>query len=255
MTAKKRFGQNFLHSSRVIEDIISAVAPRQNETILEIGPGRGSLTQLLAERTANLIVIEIDRDLIPLLKKQLPSGVNIINADILDYPIDDLPAPLRVVGNLPYNISTPLLFRLFEYSERLTDMTLMLQAEVVDRMVATPGSRVYGRLSVMTQYYCQIEKLMAVPASAFTPRPKVESAVARLQPHKKKPAKADNIVVLSKILIQAFGQRRKTIRNSLGGCLNADELRSIDLDPKLRAENLSVENYTDCANFVSRRDQ
>ncbi|MDE0757390.1 MAG: 16S rRNA (adenine(1518)-N(6)/adenine(1519)-N(6))-dimethyltransferase RsmA [Pseudomonadales bacterium] len=255
MSAKKRFGQNFLHSSRVIEDIISAVAPRQNETILEIGPGRGSLTRLLAERTANLIAIEIDRDLIPLLKKQLPSGVNIINADILDYPIDDLPTPLRVVGNLPYNISTPLLFRLFEYCERLTDMTLMLQAEVVDRMVAAPGSRVYGRLSVMTQYYCQIEKLMAVPASAFTPRPKVESAVARLQPHKTKLAEAENLAVLSKILIQAFGQRRKTIRNSLSGCLNADELRSIGLDPKLRAENLSVENYTDCANFVSRRDQ
>jgi 16S rRNA (adenine1518-N6/adenine1519-N6)-dimethyltransferase len=255
MSAKKRFGQNFLHSSRVIENIISAVAPRQNETILEIGPGRGSLTRLLAERTTNLIVIEIDRDLIPLLKKQLPSAVNIINADILDYPIEDLPTPLRVVGNLPYNISTPLLFRLFEYSQQLTDMTLMLQAEVVDRMVAAPGSRVYGRLSVMTQYYCQIDKLLAVPASAFTPQPKVESAVARLQPYKTKPVKATDLAVFSKILIQAFGQRRKTIRNSLGGYLNADELRSIGLDPKLRAENLSVGNYTDCANFVSRRDQ
>lgn len=255
MNAKKRFGQNFLHSTTVIENIVSAVAPRQHDTILEIGPGKGSLTRLLAKSSANLIVIEIDRDLIPILEKELPAEVNIINADILKYPIEKLPSPLRIVGNLPYNISTPLLFRLFNYPQQLTDMTLMLQAEVVERMVAAPGSRVYGRLSVMTQYYCQVEKILEVPASAFTPQPKVESAVARLQPHKQKPVNAEDVTLLGQILLRAFGQRRKTIRNSLSPFLSTDDLKHIGLDPKLRAENLSVADFTECANFVTRKNQ
>lgn len=255
MNAKKRFGQNFLHSTSVIESIVSAVAPRPNEALLEIGPGKGSLTRLLAKKTGNLIVIEIDRDLIPILEKELPAEVNIINADILEYPIETLPSPLRVVGNLPYNISTPLLFRLFEYPGQFTDMTLMLQAEVVERMVASPGSRIYGRLSVMTQYYCQVEKLLAVPASAFTPRPKVESAVARLQPHQQKPVNAEDVTLLGNILLRAFGQRRKTIRNSLQPFLTPEDLMCIGLDPKLRAENLSVADFAECANFVTRKNQ
>ena len=236
----------------IIDQICAAIRPKTNQSLIEIGPGQGVLTERLVQNTPDMTIIELDRDLIPNLRHLLPSTVTIIEADVLNVDFDVFDAPLYIVGNLPYNISTPLLFRLFELGTRVALMTFMLLKEVVDRMIATPNSKAYGRLSVMAQYHCQIEKLFDVPPTAFKPAPKVTSAVVQLHPHPEPEHSVLDLNVLSKVLVTAFGQRRKTLRNSLSSLLTADQLKALGIDPTLRAECLTVAEYVQCANLISK---
>ena len=250
--ARKRFGQNFLVDQGLIGKIIRSFDTRPGEQVIEIGPGQGALTEHLVNTGCDLTLVEIDRDLANLLTERFPD-VHLINEDILKA---DLPAvisepPVRVIGNLPYNISTPLMFRLFKHLELFRDMHFMLQLEVVNRMTAEPSTKSYGRLSIMTQLYCHAEKLFEVPPEAFNPRPKVQSAIVRLEPRNKM-AEVDADVI-EPMLIQAFSSRRKTIRNALKGLISESELESLGLSPTLRPENLSVEDYIACSNLISAR--
>ncbi|OCG14423.1 16S rRNA (adenine(1518)-N(6)/adenine(1519)-N(6))-dimethyltransferase [Gilliamella sp. wkB292] len=252
--ARKRFGQNFLHDDYIIESIVAAIQPKSDQALVEIGPGLAALTVPVSKYVDHLTVIEIDRDLAsrlidnPLLKNKL----TVIEQDALTFNFNELNQqlgkPLRVFGNLPYNISTPLMFHLFEYANIIDDMHFMLQKEVVTRLVAAPNSKDYGRLSVMAQYYCQIIPVLEVPPTAFKPAPKVNSAVVKLIPYKQKPYLVDDVKILSRITTEAFNQRRKTIRNSLSNMFTTDQLIELDIDPNLRAENLSVQQYCKLAN-------
>ncbi|MCX8711857.1 16S rRNA (adenine(1518)-N(6)/adenine(1519)-N(6))-dimethyltransferase RsmA [Gilliamella sp. B3464] len=252
--ARKRFGQNFLHDDYIIESIVAAIQPKSDQALVEIGPGLAALTVPVSKYVDHLTVIEIDRDLAsrlidnPLLNNKL----TVIEQDALTFNFNELNQqlgkPLRVFGNLPYNISTPLMFHLFEYANIIDDMHFMLQKEVVTRLVAAPNSKDYGRLSVMAQYYCQIIPVLEVPPTAFKPAPKVNSAVVKLIPYKQKPYLVDDVKILSRITTEAFNQRRKTIRNSLSNMFTTDQLIELDIDPNLRAENLSVQQYCKLAN-------
>lgn len=252
--ARKRFGQNFLHDDYIIESIVSAIQPTKDQALVEIGPGLAALTIPISERLDHLTVIEIDRDLAERLKQNpfLNNKLTIIEQDALTFDFyklaDELGKPLRVFGNLPYNISTPLMFHLFEYANKIVDMHFMLQKEVVTRLVAAPNSKDYGRLSVMAQYYCQIIPVLEVPPTSFKPAPKVDSAVVKLIPYQEKPYKVSDVKVLSRITTEAFNQRRKTIRNSLSNMFTVEQLIALGLDPSLRAENLTVEQYCILAN-------
>ena len=246
MRARKRFGQNFLHDQNVISRIISSVNPGPGQHIVEIGPGHGALTKHLVESDADLQLIEIDRDLIVKLESEY--NVPITSADVLDFDFNSIDRPFRVVGNLPYNISTPLLLKLLGYADNIIDMTFMLQLEVANRLAASNGTKAFGRLTVMCQYHCQVEKLFQVSKGAFTPAPKVESAIVRLTPIK--PAVATNPDLMEKILQDVFSQRRKTLRNAFSKHLSADELVSINMDPTLRPEQLSVADFVNCTNLV-----
>ncbi|MDC0995877.1 MAG: 16S rRNA (adenine(1518)-N(6)/adenine(1519)-N(6))-dimethyltransferase RsmA [Pseudomonadales bacterium] len=252
MKARKRFGQNFLHDSNVIHKIIEAISPKSTDTIFEIGPGHGALTSMLDQATADLTVVEIDRDLAANISNFYPQ-INLVISDILKYDFGAWqPAqPARVVGNLPYNISTPLLFRLFTTLEKISDMHFMLQLEVVNRLAAAPASSDYGRLSIMSQYHCEIEKLFEVPPTAFIPAPKVTSAIVRLRP-KKNPVKATDEKLFSEIVSAAFGQRRKTIRNSLKPFMSSEQLEKAGIDPGIRPEKVSLNQFIDAANLVSK---
>lgn len=252
---RKRFGQNFLTDPHIIDKIISAINPQQSDNILEIGPGRGALTDFLVRSGCQLDLVEIDRDLVASLTEKFSAQVRIYSADILKFDFSQLKdrAPLRVLGNLPYNISTPLLFRLFQYSSLFEDLTFMLQLEVVDRITAEPGSRNYGRLTIMSQYFCDAEKLFAVPPEAFTPQPKVNSAIVRLTPKRDRPETVKDIKVLEQLLISAFSKRRKTVRNALRSYLDTDDLRKLNIDASLRPENLTPEEYFRCANYIADR--
>ena len=247
--ARKRFGQNFLHDNYIIESIVAAIQPKQGEALVEIGPGLAALTVPVSKLVDHLTVIEIDRDLASRLVENpfLQNKISVIEQDALNFDFnqlsDTLGQPLRVFGNLPYNISTPLMFHLFEYAPIITDMHFMLQKEVVKRLVAAPNSKDYGRLSVMAQYYCQIIPVLEVPPTSFKPAPKVDSAVVKLIPYKQKPYLVNDIKVLSRITTEAFNQRRKTIRNSLGNLFTAEQISELGIDPNLRAENLTVEQY------------
>ena len=247
--ARKRFGQNFLHDNYIIESIVAAIQPKQGEALVEIGPGLAALTLPVSKLVDHLTVIEIDRDLASRLVENpfLQNKISVIEQDALNFDFNQLSAtlgqPLRVFGNLPYNISTPLMFHLFEYAPIITDMHFMLQKEVVTRLVAAPNSKDYGRLSVMAQYYCQIIPVLEVPPTSFKPAPKVDSAVVKLIPYKQKPYLVNDIKVLSRITTEAFNQRRKTIRNSLGNLFTAEQISELGIDPNLRAENLTVEQY------------
>ena len=247
--ARKRFGQNFLHDNYIIESIVAAIQPKQGEALVEIGPGLAALTVPVSKLVDHLTVIEIDRDLASRLVENpfLQNKISVIEQDALNFDFnqlsDTLGQPLRVFGNLPYNISTPLMFHLFEYAPIITDMHFMLQKEVVTRLVAAPNSKDYGRLSVMAQYYCQIIPVLEVPPTSFKPAPKVDSAVVKLIPYKQKPYLVNDIKVLSRITTEAFNQRRKTIRNSLGNLFTAEQISELGIDPNLRAENLTVEQY------------
>ena len=252
MRAKKRFGQNFLQDDLIIDQICASVRPKPDQALIEIGPGHGILTERLVQKTPAMTIIELDRDLIPNLRRLLPSTVNIIEADVLTVDFNAFDAPLMIVGNLPYNISTPLLFRLFELGTRVASMTFMLQKEVVDRMGAVPNTKAYGRLSVMAQYHCEIEKLFDVPPTAFRPAPKVTSAVVQLRPHSQPLQPATDLKTLSDVLVAAFGQRRKTLRNSLSSLLTTDQLKELGIDPGERAECLTVADYVRCANLLSQ---
>lgn len=252
--ARKRFGQNFLHDNYIIESIVAAIQPKKGEALVEIGPGLAALTVPVSKFVDHLTVIEIDRDLASRLVENpfLQNKISVIEQDALNFDFnklsDTLGQPLRVFGNLPYNISTPLMFHLFEYAPIITDMHFMLQKEVVTRLVAAPNSKSYGRLSVMAQYYCQIIPVLEVPPTAFKPAPKVDSAVVKLIPYKEKPYLVNDIKVLSRITTEAFNQRRKTIRNSLSNLFNSEQIAELGIDPNLRAENLTVQQYCLLAN-------
>ena len=252
--ARKRFGQNFLHDDYIIESIVAAIQPKADQALVEIGPGLAALTVPVSKYVDHLTVVEIDRDLAsrlidnPLLNNKL----TVIEQDALTFDFNELKQqlgkPLRVFGNLPYNISTPLMFHLFEYANIITDMHFMLQKEVVTRLVAAPNSKDYGRLSVMAQYFCQIIPVLEVPPTSFKPAPKVDSEVVKLIPYKEKPYQVNDVKILSRVTTEAFNQRRKTIRNSLGNMFTAEQLVELNIDPNLRAENLTVQQYCQLAN-------
>lgn len=253
--ARKRFGQNFLHDEAVIDRIISGINPRPGDTVVEIGPGLGALTEpLLQSLDGKLNVVELDRDLIPVLRTKFFNypDFKIFEADALKFDFDALgneSNPIRVVGNLPYNISTPLIFHLLSNITHLKDMHFMLQKEVVQRMAAVPGESNYGRLGIMTQYYCRVQPLFIVPPEAFDPAPKVESAIVRLVPHKTLPFPVNDLERLQTIVRTAFTKRRKTLRNALAGVIDFEALDELGIDPKLRPENLTPEQFSQLSNW------
>jgi 16S rRNA (adenine1518-N6/adenine1519-N6)-dimethyltransferase len=249
---RKRFGQHFLSDQGVIAGILAAVSLRPGEHIAEIGPGEGALTDQLVKQADVLHVIEIDRDLAAGLRQRFPPERLVVHeGDALAFDYASLPAPLRLVGNLPYNISTPLLFHLLNYAERFSDLTFMLQKEVVERMVALPSGPEYGRLSVMLQYRYEMEMLFTVPPEAFRPPPKVESAIVRLRPRRASQLLARDAQTLGHVVTAAFTQRRKTLRNALGKLVDEDGLRRLGIDPGLRPENLSVADYVAISNSLA----
>ena len=254
--AKKRFGQNFLNNDAVITSIVDVINPIAGENLVEIGPGLGALTEPVVERTDALTVVELDRDLAHRLRHHpfLASKLTICEHDALKFDFSQLivdERPLRVFGNLPYNISTPLIFHLLSHKESIKDMHFMLQKEVVERMAAGPGSKAYGRLSIMTQYQCQVIPVMEIGPEHFTPPPKVDSAIVKLIPHKEFKHPVKDLKKLNEVCLAAFNQRRKTIRNSFKKLISAEELESIGINPTLRPENLSVTDYINVANFLS----
>lgn len=250
--AKKRFGQNFLTDQAIISSLIVAINPLHNQIIVEIGPGLGALTKPLLKKINHLQVVEIDRDIVAWMQKEYASNdIAIHNIDALKFEFATLGENLRVVGNLPYNISTPILFHLLDNLTHINDMHFMLQKEVVERMVASPSTPAYGRLSVMLQYHLQMEYLITVPPEAFEPAPKVESAFVRCMPYANKPFVADDFNLFAKVVLAAFGQRRKTIRNTLKDFLNDDDFLELKIGSQLRAENLSVKDYVLIANYIS----
>ena len=256
--ARKRFGQNFLHDAGVIQHIIDVIHPEPGQRLVEIGPGRGALTCPLLQKIGVLDVVELDRDLIPLLHQACAGlgELRIHSADALKFDFASLAGNerLRIVGNLPYNISTPLLFHLLEQASVIQDMHFMLQKEVVDRMAAAPGDPAYGRLSVMLQYRCKIAKLFTVGSGAFTPAPKVESAIVRLVPYDKPPIKVTNDSNFARVVRQAFSQRRKTLRNNLKGLMTSEQLSTLGIDAGLRAEVLSLEQFARISNALGELD-
>ncbi|MDK2124997.1 16S rRNA (adenine(1518)-N(6)/adenine(1519)-N(6))-dimethyltransferase RsmA [Parachitinimonas caeni] len=246
---RKRFGQNFLQDRGVITDIVSAIDPKSDDPLVEIGPGLAALSQPLMDRVKVLHAVELDRDIVKHLTRRFPAErLRVHNCDALAFDfrgLRDEIAPgkqIRVVGNLPYNISTPLLFHLASQSDAISDMHFMLQKEVVDRMVAEPGNTDYGKLSVMLQFRFYMEKLLDVPPHAFDPPPKVDSAVVRLIPLPQ-PLADIPVEALEKVVTQAFTQRRKTLRNNLKGWFDDTTLESLGINPGARAENLSVMDY------------
>ena len=254
--ARKRFGQNFLIDQQVIGQIVAAINPSSDDNLIEIGPGMAAITEHLVKLCPSMTLVELDRDLIEFLKRKLidyPS-VSIINGDALKTNFGEFyqGEKLRLVGNLPYNISTPLLFHLLDTKEYIRDMHFMLQREVVDRLSASPGEKSYGRLSVMIQYHCRAMPLIPVPPSSFNPAPKVQSAVVRLTPYDEPPHKAENPELLSKIVSLCFQQRRKTLKN----CLNSyaqyilSDTNTVDLTK--RPEQLSVAEFVDLSNCINR---
>ncbi|MCH8174882.1 MAG: 16S rRNA (adenine(1518)-N(6)/adenine(1519)-N(6))-dimethyltransferase RsmA [Proteobacteria bacterium] len=246
--ARKRFGQNFLHDRGIIERIIQSIRPQAGDHLLEIGPGQGALTEYLITANAKLDCVELDRDLAKFLDKLYGSkpGFTLYQEDILKFDLAKLEADehsLRVIGNLPYNISTPVLFYLLKNCALIRDMTFMLQLEVVQRIAAQVGEKNYGRLGLMLQYFCTVEHLFNVPASAFSPQPKVSSAVVRLTPHVKLPLQARSLENLQIVIRTAFSARRKTLKNSLKSIISEQALKALPLDISLRPENLSLADY------------
>ncbi len=253
--AKKRFGQNFLNDIDIIERIVRTIAPLADDNLVEIGPGQGAITAPLLSLCPSLNVIEIDKHLIPILLAQFAKydGFKIHQEDALKFDFSTLATerPLRIVGNLPYNISTPIIFRLLSFQNKIADMHFMLQKEVVERLASTAGEKNYGRLSVMVQYYCQVENLFGVPPESFTPQPKVDSAIVRLTPFKTLPFVAEDTTVFSKLVNVAFQQRRKTLRNSLKQLLSKEQIDSLPVDTSLRPENITLEEYVNISNLIN----
>ena len=257
--ARKRFGQNFLHDPQVIGRIVKAIAPKPGELLVEIGPGLGALTEPVADIAGHLTVVELDRDLAERLAQHptLAAKLTIHQADAMKFNFSSLlkdGKKLKVFGNLPYNVSTPLLFHLFSYADQIENMHFMLQKEVVQRMTASHGSKAYGRLSVMTQYYCQAMPVVEVGPGAFKPAPKVDSAVVRLIP-KAISERADvPAEVLNRVCLEAFNQRRKTIRNCFSNFATAEQLEALQLTPTLRPEQLSVEQFITVAKWLHQQE-
>ena len=258
--AKKNLGQNFLHDRGVIERIVLAIDPRPGDRIVEIGPGQGALTFPLLRRHGELTAIEFDRDLLQPLAAaaQAHGALSLLNANVLDVDFSALAAGgmpgeglLRLVGNLPYNLSSPILFHVLDHAPVVRDMVFMLQKEVVDRMAAPPGSKVYGRLSVMLQAYCRVEALFIVPPGAFRPPPKVDSAVVRLVPRDASEVGIDDPALFARVVRDAFGQRRKTLRNALSQVCDAAAITAAGIRPELRAEQLPVADFVRLANALT----
>jgi 16S rRNA (adenine1518-N6/adenine1519-N6)-dimethyltransferase len=256
---RKRFGQNFLHDPGIIQRIVAAIDPKPGDHIAEIGPGQGAITTHLVNACQTMDVIELDRDLVPLLEEQFAgTKLRIHNADALKFDFCSLvtgTGKLRLVGNLPYNISTPLLFHLLEQAHCIHDLHVMLQKEVVDRIVATPGSKTYGRLSVAVQARCHVQSLFTIGPGAFNPPPKVDSAILRMTPDEDAIGHIGNPALLNKILSQAFSQRRKTLRNALKGLADAPILESLGIDVTARAETVTVEAYVMLANRLAEQER
>ena len=245
--ARKRFGQNFLTDAGVVRKIINAINPRPDQHLVEIGPGQGALTADLLASAGQLDVIELDRDLVPRLQKRFGDSdkFRIHQADALRFDYAQLanpPSRLRLVGNLPYNISTPLIFHLLQYADVIEDMYFMLQREVVNRLAAEQGGKAWGKLGVMAQYHCEVDALFGVPPGAFQPAPKVESAIVRLSP-RRGVSDADSEKRLRRAVSAAFSQRRKTLRNTLRDLVSVQQLESLGIDPGARAETLSLQQF------------
>ncbi|URL06253.1 16S rRNA (adenine(1518)-N(6)/adenine(1519)-N(6))-dimethyltransferase RsmA [Avibacterium sp. 21-595] len=260
-TARKRFGQNFLSDDNIIQSIVAAIYPQPDQFLVEIGPGLGALTEPVAERVERLTVVELDRDLAERLRHHpfLHQKLNVIETDAMQFDFGQLyrdehlaekNQKLRIFGNLPYNISTPLMFHLFNYCEQIQDMHFMLQKEVVKRLCAAPNSKAYGRLTIMAQYFCQVMPVLEVPPTAFKPAPKVDSAVVRLIPHSTLPHPVKDLYWLNRVCTQAFNQRRKTLRNALSTLFSAENLTALGIDLNARAENLSIADYARLANWL-----
>lgn len=245
--ARKRFGQHFLHDQNIIDRILRSINPQAGENLVEIGPGQGALTYPLLKACESLIAVELDRDLVPVLNRQSKQygDLEVINADVLEFELASLGTHkiYRLIGNLPYNISTPLMFHLLESVDLIQDMHFMVQKEVALRIVAGPGDANYGRLSVMLQYQCACQYLFDVPPGSFSPPPKVDSAVIRLTPLAAPEYDIGDHGDFSAIVQAAFGQRRKTISNSLKSVLSREQIIACDIDPILRAENLSIGDF------------
>tara|TARA_B100000767_G_scaffold273912_1_gene305402 strand:- start:1644 stop:2498 length:855 start_codon:yes stop_codon:yes gene_type:complete len=269
--ARKRFGQNFLHDQGIIRHIVACIRPKPEQRIVEIGPGLGAITEHLLATTGHLDVVELDRDLLPYLRIAFASygdNLRIHEADALQFDFrslisDNLSADspsttgsntkqglLRIVGNLPYNISTPLIFHLLSYTDLITDMHFMLQKEVVLRLAAGAGTNNYGRLSIMAQYFCRIDNLFEVPPEAFDPRPKVDSAIVRMAPYTELPHTAHNFKHFEQLVKSGFAQRRKTLRNNLKGIADDEQLQSLGIDPSIRPERLTVGDFVAISNLL-----
>lgn len=253
--ARKRFGQNFLHDPMIISKIVRAINPAADDHLVEIGPGQGAITEQLLALAGRLDAIELDRDLVALLQQRFAGAQNFTlhSADALKFDFCSLQIDqqLRLVGNLPYNISTPILFHLLEQPDCIQDMYFMLQKEVVDRMAATPGNKTYGRLSVMLQLKCQVTPLFNIGPGAFNPPPKVESAFVQLRPWKQPPHQINDAGFLGQLVTQAFSQRRKTLRNALKKLVEPAMFGQADIDPGSRAEQLAPADFVRLANAVS----
>ena len=272
---RKRFGQNFLHDETIISQIVDSINLNRDDNLVEIGPGMGALTEPLLEQVEAMTVIELDRDLASSLRIRIGANshpnFNIINANAMQFDYSTLyakeadgaeaqPKKLRIVGNLPYNISTPLLFTLLQYSDIIEDMHFMLQKEVVERITADVGSKIYGRLSVIMQYFCETEYLLTVPRGAFNPPPKVTSAVFRLRPHPSKPVQAEDEKLFALVVRETFNHRRKTLRaifkqSSLMPTLTDEDFSSIGIEGNARPETLDVKDFVLLSNLVSAKQQ
>lgn len=250
---RKRFGQNFLQSQSVIHGIIDALHLQPDDKLVEIGPGLGALTKPLLEIMPHLIAIEIDRDLQAYwLKLPYASQLDLVAADALTVDYSQWGESVRLLGNLPYNISTPLLFHLLTYAPFIKDMHFMLQKEVAERLAASPGTKNYGRLSIMVQYFCEVRLLFDVPPEAFDPPPKVNSSVVCLRPYAVSPYDAVNRDWLAQVVAQAFGMRRKTLANNLKPLLTAAELQALNIDPGARPEQIPLEDYVRLTHYIHR---
>ncbi len=254
--ARKRFGQNFLHDHGVIQRIIRSIHPREGQSLVEIGPGQGAITEYLLENAGELDVVELDKDLIPILNLRfgMNPGFRIHQGDALKFDFKTLQKdnqPLRLVGNLPYNISTPLIFHLLDFQGLIHDMHFMLQKEVVERLAAQSGDKHYGRLGIMTQYYCRVDYLFIVNPECFSPVPKVDSAIVRLTPHKELPYPCKNVKMLERVVREAFQQRRKTMRNTLKSLISSEEMEELGIEPTLRPERVTLEQFVSIADYLN----
>ena len=246
---RKRFGQNFLVDEKIINQIISTISPKHNDNIIEIGPGKGALTFPMLEKIDHLSVIEIDRDLVSLLNSKKEEKLDVYESDALQFDFGIIDNKFRVIGNLPYNISTPLLFHLLNYRDKIIDMTFMLQKEVVDRIVASPGNKTYGRLSVLMQAFFEVESMFVVPKESFEPQPKIESAILYLKTRDKPMVMHSK--PLEEIVKIAFSQRKKTLKNCLKSLLNQSQT---NIDLSQRAEMLNVESFITLMNDYEKQN-
>jgi 16S rRNA (adenine1518-N6/adenine1519-N6)-dimethyltransferase len=255
--ARKRFGQNFLHDHHIISNILGSLYYNKEQHWVEIGPGQGALTEPLLKDGVRLDVVELDRDLVTFLQEKFSQyeNLSIHSSDALQFDFAALAEnqeKLHILGNLPYNISTPLMFHLLANTPSIADMTFMLQKEVVDRICAGPGSKKYGRLSVMMQYYCETEHLFDVPPESFNPRPKVMSSIVRLVPHEHPPVLINSVKSLNTVVTTAFSQRRKTLRNSLKKLITEANIATLGIDPTVRAETISLQDFAKLSQFINQ---